>query len=61
MNIFKDITLKWWQGSIFKLTMMAFGVAVGTTWPAIFSSWTTVLWIIFVVGAIYLATVWFKQ
>jgi hypothetical protein len=61
MNIFKTITLKWWQGSIFKWTMLSAGIAVGATWPNIFSSWTGVFWAMFAVGAVYLTYVWWKQ
>jgi len=61
MNIFKDVTLKWWQGSIFKLCMASFGVVVGATWPEIFAPWTTPLLVIFVVTAAYLAYAWWNQ
>ena len=61
MNIFKTVTLKWWQGSIFKWTMFSAGIAVGATWPQLFSGWTEVLWAMFVIGSVYLIYVWWKQ
>jgi hypothetical protein len=30
MNLFKTLTLKWWQTGIFKAGMLALGIAVGT-------------------------------
>ena len=61
MNIFKTITLKWWQGSIFKWTMLSVGIAIGATWPNPFSGWTEVFWVMFVIGAVYLTYVWWGQ
>jgi hypothetical protein len=29
MNLFKTITLKWWQTGVFKWGMLAVGIAVG--------------------------------
>jgi hypothetical protein len=61
MNLFKSFTLKWWQGSLFKLSMIAFGLAVGATWPELFVRWITVLWLFFIASGLYITWLWWKQ
>ena len=58
---FSPHTLKWWQVGIFKISMFAFGVLVGAYWHEFFAGWTMALLVIFIVGWIYLATIWFKD
>ena len=61
MNIFKPITLEWWQVGIFKLSLLSLGVFIGAYWADIFAPWTTTLLVIFVVTALYLFPVWWKN
>ena len=47
MRIFKDYTMRWWQVSLLKISMMAFGLAVCATWPGAFEGRLLWLWLIF--------------
>jgi hypothetical protein len=55
MRIFKSFTMKWWQGTLFKWSMVALGILVGSTWPDIFHASRTVLLLIFVLPALYIS------
>lgn len=61
MNLFKSFTLKWWQASLFKLSMLSLGIALGTTWPQFFAAWLALIWLVFLPTAIYVTYVWWKQ
>ncbi len=61
MGIFKTVQLRWWQGSIFKVSMASFGILIGIYFNEFFSKLTLFLWIIFLITAAYLAYVWWKQ
>jgi len=61
MNIFKSYTLKWWQGGLFKISMISLGIAIGATWPELFMSWTPILWLLSILLAIYISYIWLKQ
>ena len=36
MKIFRDYTLHWWQASLLKVCVLAFGIIVGVYWSAFF-------------------------
>lgn len=61
MNILKSFTLNWWQLGIFKITVLAFGIAIGTYWHEFFSAYLPILILIAVVCGLYIASVWWKQ
>jgi hypothetical protein len=61
MNPFKAYTLTWWQIGIFKLALLAIGVAVGAYWHELFASSLTVLIVIAGVAGAYIAYVTLKQ
>lgn len=61
MTFFKDFTFAWWQLSLLKLSMLALGLAVGSTWPGVFATWRNLLVILFVGPAFYVSYVWLKQ
>lgn len=61
MNIFKPLTFKWWEVSLFKLSMVAFGIVIGAAWPGVFSPLIPYLLVLFAVPALYLTWVWWKQ
>jgi hypothetical protein len=53
--------MKWWQGSLFKVGMLAAGVAVGAYWPEFFSVYLLPLVAIAVVSLAYVSYIWWKQ
>jgi len=61
MTIFKPITLKWWQGSLFKFAMVSLGLAVGASWPDIFIRWRPELLVLCLFPSLYILRVWWKQ
>jgi hypothetical protein len=61
MNLFKSFTLKWWQASIFKLAMVAAGVAIGTYFVDFFHNYLPALILVAVVAASYVTYVWWNQ
>jgi hypothetical protein len=61
VKFFKSFTFAWWQLSLFKLSMVALGLFVGSTWPEVFAGWRDVLLVLFVVPAFYVTYLWFKQ
>ena len=61
MNIFKTFTLKWWQGSLLKISMILAGIAIGSTWPSLFNRWVVVLWSLSIILAVYITYVWWSQ
>lgn len=61
MNIFKPKTVTWWQFSILKIAVGVIGIAIGSTWPEIFSPYALVFVIIGIALGIYLWTIWMKD
>jgi hypothetical protein len=61
MTVFKDYTFAWWQLGLLTLSMVALGLAIGSTWPGVFASWRDSLLLLFVVLAFYVSYVWLKQ
>lgn len=61
MNIFKTFKLTWWQGSIFKISMIALGIVIGAGWSDVFDELVIWFLIIFIVGASYITYIWWKQ
>jgi hypothetical protein len=53
-NFFKSFTLTWWQVGIFKLSMIALGLAFGATWPRLFVAWLPMLCALFVLAGGYI-------
>lgn len=53
MNIFKSYTYTWRQIGIFKLSVLAFGIAIGALWHDFFGNYLTILIIIAVIAGIY--------
>jgi hypothetical protein len=60
-KFFKSFTFAWRQLSLFKLSMVAFGLVVGSTWPGVFVGWRDLLVVVFVVPAFYVSYLWLKQ
>jgi hypothetical protein len=61
MNLFKPFTLKWWQGSLFKISMITGGVAIGAYWYQFFMPLIVPFVVIAVLTGIYVSCVWWKQ
>ncbi|MFI5341278.1 MAG: hypothetical protein ACHQ7N_15750 [Candidatus Methylomirabilales bacterium] len=61
MTFFKDFTFAWWQLGLLKLSMLALGLAVGSTWPGVLAAWRDLLVVLFVGPAFYMSYVWLKQ
>ena len=61
MNIFKTLTLKWWQGALFKWGMLALGIAIGAYWHDFFGNYLPVLIIVAVISLAHVTYVWWKQ
>ncbi|MFI5338252.1 MAG: hypothetical protein ACHQ7N_00240 [Candidatus Methylomirabilales bacterium] len=61
MKFFRSFTFAWWQLSLLKLSMASLGLAVGSTWPEVFAGWHTLLWVLFVIPAVYVSYVWLQQ
>ena len=61
MNLFKNFTMKWWQAGIFKLGMLALGIAVGAYWHTCFAGLIPALIAVATICLAYLTVVWWKQ
>ena len=61
MDLFKPFTLKWWETGLFKWSLLALGILIGSTWPGLFQAWRMVLLLVFLFHTIYLSTIWWKQ
>jgi hypothetical protein len=61
MNIFKTFTLKWWQAGLFKVGMLALGIAAGTYWHDLFGGYFTGLIAVAAASLAYITYVWWKQ
>lgn len=61
MNIFKPVTLTWWQVGLLKWAVFLIGIAVGATWPEIFSKYTIPFVVIGLVLSLYLFKVWISN
>jgi uncharacterized membrane protein len=62
MNIFKTFTLKWWQASLFKLGMLALGIAIGAYWHDLFGGgFLPALIIVAAASLAYVTYAWWKQ
>jgi hypothetical protein len=61
MDMFKTFTLKWWQTGLFKLGMLALGIAIGTYWQDFFRGYLFVLLGVAVVSLAYVSYLWSKQ
>ena len=61
MNPFKSYVFTWWQLGLLKTSMLALGLVLGATWPGVFARWRAILWVIFLIPAIYLMVISFQQ
>ncbi len=61
MNRFKDFTMKWWQAGLFKIGMLALGIAVGAYWHGLFIGFLPALIALAALCLAYTTSVWWKQ
>ncbi len=61
MNLFKTFTLRWWQASLFKISMLAAGIAIGAYWSSFFLSFLGALIVVAVVAGTYVTIIWWRQ
>jgi hypothetical protein len=61
VKFFKSFTFAWWHLSLFKVSMVAFGLIVGSTWPEVFGRWRDLLLVLFIVPGFYVSYLWFRQ
>jgi len=61
MDLFRPMTLTWWQLGLFKLGMLALGVAIGACWPLLFHGFTVVLAAIAIVCLAYIGWLWLRR
>jgi len=61
MNLFKTLTLKWWQAAFFKWGMLALGIVIGAYWHDFFSDYLAILLIVAAGCLAYVTYVWWKQ
>ena len=61
MSLFKTVTLKWWQISIFKIGMLALGIAVGAYLHDFFGGYLIILIVVSALALAYVTYVWWKQ
>lgn len=60
-KLFRPVTFQWWQVSVFKISMAAFGVALGAYFAEFFLQYLTAVIVVFLVTAAYISYVWLKQ
>lgn len=58
---FKSYTFAWWQIGIFKLALLAIGVAIGAYWHDFFRAHLISLIIVAVIASVYIMLVCLKQ
>jgi len=61
MKIFKNYTFTWWQIGLLKLSLLCFGLILGSNWPIVFVPYTWCLLLVFLITALYLMTISLKQ
>lgn len=61
MNVFKSFTLTWWQACLVKASLISLGIILGVYWQAFFLQWIVLVTIVFIVPALYLVRVWWRQ
>ncbi len=61
MNVFKTFTLQWWQAGLFKLGLLALGVALGVYCHDFFSGYLPLLIVVAMCALGYITYAWWKQ
>ena len=61
MNIFKTFKLTWWQASIFKISVISLGIAIGAYGADFFTEYIADFLGISIIAGIYILYIWWKQ
>lgn len=61
MNIFKSLTLTWWQVGMFKISILSLGVVAGIVWAGTLFSWIPFFLFVSLVFGGYIVIVWMRQ
>jgi len=61
LSILNTFKLKWWQAAIYEIALICLGIIIGMYWPVLLSEYETALWGAFLLGAVYIFYVWYKQ
>jgi hypothetical protein len=61
MNLFKTFTLKWWEAGLFKVGLLALGIAIGAYGHLLFDGVLPALLVVAAVSLAYVTCVWLKQ
>jgi len=61
MNIFKSVTLKWWQEVLFKIAAVGIGIVAGAYWHLFFTPVILPIFIIAIFCGLYILYVWLKE
>ena len=61
MNIFKTFALKWWEAALFKVGLLAVGLAVGSCLHALLAPYLLLFIIVAVLCLGYVTYVWWRQ
>jgi hypothetical protein len=60
MKIFEDKTVNWRQVAVLKLAIISLGIAIGATWPELFSPYVLWLALVGIALGVYSAYVWMR-
>jgi hypothetical protein len=60
MDIFKTITLEWWQTGLLKIGLISLGILIGLHWPRI-RKYYWLWWALFLIPSLYILYVWFQE
>ena len=60
-NIFKTVRLRWFEIAVFKVGLLALGVAAGAYWPDFFADYLAALVDVAAIAIIYILYVWVRQ
>jgi hypothetical protein len=61
MKITKTVRFTWWQVTLLKVSVLSFGIILGSLWPALFLPYLPELLFVTVALGLYLGVIWWKQ
>ena len=61
MTLFRSMTLRWWQISMFKVGLLALGLIIGARWPQFFRPLSVELAFVGIVCLAYIGWVWLRS
>jgi hypothetical protein len=57
---FKTYTVTRWQVLLLKVSLIALGVGIGSTWHEVFGRWIAVVWAVFLITAACRVYFWWR-